>query len=233
MIIYIDREHAASVGSLSCFKERFSDFLPILNEYDAISVRENDVQVFLEEKLNRKIHTVIDPTLLVDKQLWLKLVSDVRRRRDRYMVYYDVDQNKLSRQVAGDIARQSKCEVLQFNQIRSPRADTTCLGHAGPIEFLNSIYGAECIVTSSFHATVFSILFHKNFIVALHPMTGERIRSLLSMLGLEERIVYEHNQNVMEIMNQSIDYVSVDLKLLGLRATSVDSLRDMLKPGKE
>lgn len=225
--------YAASVGSLSRFQEKFDVFNTILSGYDAISVRESEVQAFLEEKLNRKVHTVLDPTLLVDKQLWLNLISEESIRHDKYMVYYDVEQNELSRQVAGDIARQEKYTVIKFSRIKSPLVETVYLGDAGPLDFLNGIYGAECIVTSSFHAVVFSILFQKKFIAVLHPITGERVKSLLLNLGLENRIVYENNENIMEIMNQPIDYASIELRLMELRKTSISYLRDALGIGRE
>jgi len=225
--------YAASVGSLPRFQERFSEYEPILSEYDALSVREAGVQVYLEEKLHRKIYTVLDPTLLVDKQLWLDLVNCEGTNNNNCLVYYDVAQNNLSRRIAGDIARQSKYTVVKFNKMKSPTNNTKYLSDAGPIDFLNSIYSAECIVTSSFHATVFSILFQKKFIAVLHPITGERITSLLSILGLENRIVYRYRKDVMEIMNQPIDYASVELKLSELRTSSIKFLENALDIGTE
>ncbi|MBE5942922.1 MAG: polysaccharide pyruvyl transferase family protein [Lachnospiraceae bacterium] len=220
--------YAASVGSLSRFVENWSDFEHALSKYDALSVREHEVQVFLEEKLHRKIYTVLDPTLLVDKQLWLDLIDCEDIQNDNCLVYYDVAQNELSRKIARTIARQDKYLIVKFNQIKSPTLNTEYLSNAGPIDFLNSIYNAECIVTSSFHATIFSVLFHKKFITVLHPITGERIRSLLSMLGLEDRIMYDCAKNVTEMMNRPIDYVSVDLKLSKLREESIDYLKTAL-----
>ena len=93
---------------------------------------------------------------------------------------------------------------------------------------MNSIYNARCVVTSSFHATIFSILFHKQFVAALHPTTGERVKSLLTKLGLADRIVYEYNDKVTELMKQTIDYASVDLKLSKLQEESIDFLKDAL-----
>lgn len=220
--------YAASAGSLSRFKETFCEFEPVLSEYDALSVREDGIQGFLEEKLQRKVHTVVDPTLLVDKQLWLQLLEDSANRSDNYLVYYDVAQNSLSRKIAKAIANYNQYSVVVFNQIKSPTHKTEHLNDAGPIDFLNSVYNARCVVTSSFHATVFSILFHKKFIAVLHPVTGERIQSLLSKLGLEDRIIYEYKNNVTEIMNLPIDYASVDMKLSKLREESIDYLKTAL-----
>ena len=220
--------YAASVGSLTRFKQGFGDYETVLRDYDAISVRESDVQAYLEEVMDRKVYTVLDPTLIVDKQLWLNLIRHDDNKREKYLVYYDVAQNKVSRKIAGDIARKNKCAIVKFNQIKSPTMNTKYFSDAGPIEFLNCIYNAECIVTSSFHATVFSILFGKKFVAALHPITGERIRSLLTMLGLESRIVYEHDKNIMEVMNQPIDYARVEEKLAALREFSINFLTNAL-----
>ncbi len=217
--------YAASVGSLPRFKEKFCEFEPTLRNYDVLSVREAEVRYFLEEKLHRKIYTVLDPTLLVDKQLWLDLINYKDNKNDSYLVYYDVAQNKLSRKIAKDIATHNKYSIVKFNQIKSPTLNTEYLSNAGPIDFLNSIYNAKCVVTSSFHATVFSILFQKKFVAVLHPITGERIKSLLSILGLEDRIIYDCKNNVTEIMNQPIDYASVEVKLSELRAESIDYLK--------
>lgn len=220
--------YAASAGSLSRFKETFCEFEPVLSEYDALSVREEGVQGFLEEKMQRKVYTVVDPTLLVDRQLWLQMIEGSANRCDNYLVYYDVAQNRLSRNIAKAIAKHNQYSVVKFNQIKSPTHKTEYLSDAGPIDFLNSIYNARCVVTSSFHATVFSILYHKQFVAALHPTTGERVKSLLTKLGLADRIVYEYNDNVTELMNQPIDYAPVDLKLSKLREESIDFLKAAL-----
>lgn len=217
--------YAASVGSLSRFKEKFCELELALRNYDFLSVREEEVGYFLEKKLHRKIYTVLDPTLLVDKQLWLDMIDCDDNKNNNYLVYYDVEQNELSRKIAKAIARHNKYSIVKFNQIKSPTLNTKYMCNAGPIDFLNSIYHAECVVTSSFHATVFSILFHKRFLAVSHPITGERIKSLLSALGLENRIIYECKSNVTELMNQPIDYTSVDMQLSKLREESIDYLK--------
>ena len=220
--------YAASAGALARFKETFCEFEPVLREYDALSVREEEVQGFLEEKLQRKVHTVLDPTLLIDRQLWMQLIEGSANRSDDYLVYYDVAQNSLSRKIAKTVANHNQYSVVKFNQIKSPIHKTEYLSDAGPVDFLNSIYNARCVVTSSFHATIFSILFHKQFVAALHPTTGERVKSLLTKLGLADRIVYEYNDKVTELMKQTIDYASVDLKLSKLQEESIDFLKDAL-----
>ena len=61
----------------------------------------------------------------------------------------------------------------------------------GPLEFLSLFYNAAHVVTTSFHGTVFSILFHKDFHCIPHPKYHERTDSLLHILGLDNHNVNE------------------------------------------
>jgi hypothetical protein len=58
-----------------------------------------------------------------------------------------------------------------------------------PPEFLGLIKNAEIVLTTSFHGTAFSILFHKNFVAALEApgRHNDRIENLLKTFGLEDR----------------------------------------------
>ena len=56
------------------------------------------------------------------------------------------------------------------------------------------IKDASYIVTTSFHATAFSILFKKNFtVVSTYDSLNERVQSLLSLFDLESRLCFNEN----------------------------------------
>lgn len=79
----------------------------------------------------------------------------------------------------------------------------------GPWEFLSMIDGAEYVMTDSFHATVFALLFHKNFYVFdrqyVHKQSqSSRITDLLALLNLSDRY------NIIHIDNNNINYSLVD-----------------------
>ena len=59
---------------------------------------------------------------------------------------------------------------------------------AGPAEFLCLIHIADYVVTNSFHATAFSIIYQKQFVVFLHTNRGARLRNILRIYGLEDRL---------------------------------------------
>jgi len=80
------------------------------------------------------------------------------------------------------------------------------------------ISNAGLVVTDSFHACVFSILFHKPFIVVGNKGRGlARIKSLLKMFGLEER----WNSDIPAMsFSKTIDWGQVELRLAGWRRKS-------------
>jgi hypothetical protein len=100
--------------------------------------------------------------------------------------------------------------------------------------FINLIRNSEYVCTDSFHATVFSILHKKKFFTfrrfkANYTLqTNSRIDSLLSCLGLFDRLV-PADLNVNEWQNREIDYDAVELKLQTLRVKNLEFLKKALK----
>lgn len=69
------------------------------------------------------------------------------------------------------------------------------------------------VITTSFHATVFAILFHKQFWVVPPSDTGERIMELLKLVELTDRIITCERDFELFKLNKPIDYLSVDRKI--------------------
>ena len=96
-------------------------------------------------------------------------------------------------------------------------------------QWLRSFKEAEFVFTDSFHATVFSIIFNKPFIVYANKERGAaRFESLLSVFGLEDRIVYKSDDFDINKLNE-INYVKVNSKLEGLRKESLYFLENGLR----
>ena len=99
-----------------------------------------------------------------------------------------------------------------------------------PVEsWLAHFYFSEAIITDSFHACVFSIIFHKPFYVLKNIERGfARINSLLTQLGLEKQVIV-NMEGYLQVRNNKIDYQFVDKKLSELREASLSFLIDNLK----
>lgn len=212
--------YGASVGNLSEFMNNLDDVREILKSYDFISVRENDAQKALSNELNRQVYKVLDPTLLMDTSDWTSIASDYYTK-SKYVLYYDVEHNPISKEIACKLAAEKNMKLIHFN-LRMRGLNKIYAENAGPLEFLGLIKNASYIVTSSFHATVFSVLFKKNFITVPHPKTGERVKTLLKDFGLEDRIIEDSTRQKIEVIDSTIDYKTVDEKINDLKSTSYE-----------
>lgn len=93
-------------------------------------------------------------------------------------------------------------------------------------EWLYSIACTKTIVTDSFHATVFSILFGKPFYVYIsEPSKIFRISNLLDILGIEQRVVNDVDDAVTA---PSINYEAVNKRLSAYRENSLNYLKSIL-----
>ena len=103
-----------------------------------------------------------------------------------------------------------------------------------PYQWLGYIRKAESVICGSFHATVFSLIFHKPFIVllpkALEKKGGNtRINSLLEPLGLQGRILYDCRANDIEAaIRQAIDWDRVEAALTAQKQQSISFLKKAL-----
>ena len=98
-----------------------------------------------------------------------------------------------------------------------------------PIDFLNYIYNAELVITDSFHATSFSIIFNKKFWVLNRNENLKmfsRITSLLKIGNLMNRITDKYLTNV--DINQKINYEIINEELTKLKNESLKYLQQAI-----
>lgn len=98
--------------------------------------------------------------------------------------------------------------------------------------WLNTIAHSSFVVTDSFHATVFSILTHRNFVSVVYRDRRDRAETLLKHLGLESRLVMDENdfnQRQEQLLSTPIDYAAVEQKLAAMRLSSLEFLLKALK----
>lgn len=214
--------YAASCGSFDFQEESREIYNKYLQDFYAISVRE---EMFMNALSSRgfDVECVLDPTLLLSADDWKKLF--VRKKEPicgKYLLLYVFDEDEK----IYDIAREYACERdLEIVVIAYKKKDAmygmNVLTECGPLEFLALFSKAEHVITSSFHGTAFSIIFHKSFHCVPHPKYRERTDSLLKLLELEN-----HNMNeVKSIENIETDWDKVDFLLAENRDESIRFLK--------
>ena len=88
-----------------------------------------------------------------------------------------------------------------------------------PGEFLYLIRNAHSILTDSFHGTVFSIIYHKQFVSLLREGQEARVKDLLIDLQLSERMDVPVDE-IISSLDTLIDYKIVDQLLANQRIES-------------
>lgn len=209
--------YAASFGQQTLPQNEIEAYKKLLFDYKAISVREKDIVPTLENLLNREIEISPDPTLLHDARFWKDKAVSVHNKKPYVLVYTVLDPINLYSE-AEKLAKKESLDILVINGNRrnTPKGSKIIM-NIDPFAFLGYIKGAKYILTNSFHATVFSILFHQKFAVELKQKFREakkieyiynnRIANLLELIGLDKKTA----ENGIVINN--IDWSAVDKKL--------------------
>ena len=201
--------YAASVGSLPISET----LLRNISQLDYITVRERSVSEFLgKEGIKNRI--AIDPVFLLDSGNWEKTRKKTICEKKNYVLIYCVEGANLDKCITISERIKKNRRVIAINPIglKMITSKIRCCNYAGPKEFLSYIYNADCIVTSSFHAVAFSLIFEKQFWVIPHKQTGQRVKDLLQDLRLENRIL--DLSDIDKIENEKrIDYNLVNKRI--------------------
>lgn len=219
--------YAASVGELSSIYDYSENIKTEIQKMDFVSVREDDLQKYLKEKLNIEAELVLDPTLLLNENEYKKILVEPKIEKKTYIVTYNISGipnhvSKTSKKISKlfNIYNVEISGKLSFPSEKNYKRIAT----GGPSEFLGWIKNSKYVVTDSFHGVAFSIIMHKNFYYIPNKRT-RRVLSLLEMLGLTSRIVKEDLTN---IDLNDINYSIIDKKLNQLRRKSIDFIIDSI-----
>lgn len=182
-----------------------------IQKFDAVSVREETGVKLCSTYYDIKAKHVLDPTMLLSKDDYVDLIekSDVPKSKGNLFCYI-LDNTDEKMNVVKNIEKQRHLSPFFMNGDCGNWTEDLEKRIQPPVEsWLRAFYDSEFIVTDSFHACVFSILFHKQFLVIGNKERGlARIYSLLSMFGLEDRLTSDTDLDINRM--KTIDYDRVD-----------------------
>jgi polysaccharide pyruvyl transferase WcaK-like protein len=209
-------------------KESEALFKKNLGKFSAISVRESTLQKAIQPLTELKVHHTIDPVFLLAKEEWAKIASP-RIIDENYIFFYNQQFNgKIIRTIGEHFSSKMNIPVYVLNidftimRIQYKKVQPVKL-LIGPNEFLSLIQNSEIVVSASFHGVAFSILFQKEFYTIIKD-GKERVKSLLKILSLEERLI----NDLATINIIPINYQSVNEKLKDIIDFSKNYLKSAL-----
>lgn len=215
--------YAASFG-VSCLKDQYRDAVAAkLRNLDMISVREDDGVIIVNELLGIRPPRLLDPVFLLNKKDWNEQAI-TKNTNDKYILVYMMEYNEKLIEIARILSNKYKMKILNISSsIKVPNGVYKNLRDIGPKEFLGYINSAEYIITNSFHGTAFSIIFEKLLVVP-HSKLNCRIETLLNLVGLRNRQIYNTCDVEKGCVFDGIDYTRVRTILENERQCSEDFL---------
>ena len=201
----------------------------LVKMFDSISVREDTGIEFCKDKFETKAKLVLDPTMLLDVYHYNQMIKGCSKNIEGEMFIYVLDSSDEMQETINTIS--SMLNFIPF-YTSTDRQDVEIEKRiATPVEeWLKSFSVARYIVTDSFHACVFAILFNKPFIAFGNLARGiSRFRSLLKMFMLEERLVTSMNELTEQKILAEIDWNKTNKILEEYKDISMEFLRSNLR----
>lgn len=212
--------YAASFATEDVVEEYKPFVQKMLQKFDAISIRER-CSLSLLSSLGRKDGAVVcDPVFLLNREQWEELLPQ-GQMKERYLLVYDTERSDIVKRVAQRIAKVKKLKIYNVSGFRLCYVDKD-FWISSPLNFVQLIRDAEYVVSNSFHATAFSLIFEKDFcVVNRSEKINERMKSLLKDYHLDNRLATSYSDS----LSESIGYHAVNI----LIQKDIDSSKEFLK----
>lgn len=179
----------------------------LLELFNAISVREETGINLCKKYFGANAVQVLDPTMLLDTVHYISLIERAKTEKSSGNLFvYVLDNNENIKKIEQEIS--DRLHLVPFYN----STDYTKIEEITQIEvWIRSFYDAEFILTDSFHACVFSILFNKPFIVYGNKVRGlSRLDTILKLFRLENRLVCSEILNLQQIIGSPINWNEVN-----------------------
>lgn len=229
--------YAASFGRI-IHETEYGNLCHYLRDFKAVSVRESTALENCKKAGVNDVTVVVDPTLLVHKDVYMPFVKKEFNAKPYLFLYYInvIDKADLEWKQIETFVQEKNLTILPVSSSGYYPAFDLVPGQDNMLltipEWINAIYHSEFVVTTSFHGVVFAIIMHRPFVAI--PLKGEyssgniRITSLLHSVGLEDHLLTD-GKNVKEILSADVNWENVDNLLAEQRKMSEEFLSEALK----
>ena len=199
---------------------RTAEVKELVKQFDAVSVRENSAAVLCKDNLGVEAQVVLDPTLLLPASVFEEYCYIPHSDSQSYLAAYILDINE---------EKKAFIEAIAGNKGLKVKDMTVSEQGISIEEWLSTIKNAGYVITDSYHGSLFSIIFRKQFQTFVNKERGaDRFLTLFSKLGLTAYLLDEIPLRPTKL--EDIDYSSVSIKLQQLQEGSIAFLQKSLNP---
>ncbi len=218
--------YAASMGSIPSDSTDKTYVKSLLSHLNAISVRESDLESFLQELGVSDVTEVLDPTFLIEPTGWDLFVKKKQSVSSPYLIFYEMQKNVFDTEDVARFAKERGLKIIYLSGNVDSYPNSSKKTTAGPYEFLALIRSAEFVITTSFHGLAFSIIYNRPFFASFSSNSG-RAKSLLDKLSLSDFLL-PFGQKIPQRFSP-IDWEKVNEKKRSLARSSLSYLKSALE----
>ncbi len=185
--------YAPSIGKGKYTSKLKRIIKPLLDNFEYISVREEKAQKILKDLFNIDSSLVSDPTLLLTKEDYKEVIAK-RFIKEDYTLCYFLSNNDWYFKYLEKYKKENlvilKDNTIFYNNVKID---------IGPKEFLSLIYYSNKVITDSYHGTLFSLIFEKEFITlkrfksTKNNKQNSRLEHLFNLINVDDRFIDEDN----------------------------------------
>ena len=189
--------YAPSIGVDKIPEECEKSLGGFLEKFDALSIREKSGADIIKKCCGIDIPVMLDPTLLLSAKEWDEIAKKPDNLPDKYVFCYKFGKSETMDKTIKHISKKYRLPIVTAPS--SPEVKFTADYSIGPSEFLGAIKNATLVCADSFHATVFSIIYKKPFLIFPRHTEGEinmnsRMENILETFALKERYIPENSE---------------------------------------
>lgn len=218
--------YAASVGKKNLYSDYGKNFCNELKQFEFLSVREENTATSLERVIGKKPQVVVDPVFLLTAEEW-NAITLQNKNGTPYIFVYCLNE-QLVYEEANRIAKETGLAIVCVPSGWKCPIKGQIKRSMGPGEFVTAIRYAEYVVTDSFHASAFSLIYQRKLVPVLRNNQiglNERLVSLMNMCGLKN--IFTDKEKIYE----TVSYSKIEERLMEHIKKSKYYLEEIVKRG--
>ena len=199
-----------------------------MSDIKAISVRDENTADFARQLTGKTVVFNLDPVAVGDFSDEVQQVSIEKKLPKRYCIVYAYkdrisDENEIK-------AIKSYCRKYNLELIAPfgrQKWIKNNIPELTPFELLKAFENAECIITDTFHGTLFGVKFAKRIAIIIRNSNRNKLEDLTKRLGIERHVLTDIG-NIEKVLNYQLEKEQIDIMLKKERERTLEYLKNNL-----